>query len=33
MPETKRLYNEILSGEVFDSIDEHTFAQFGIEKA
>jgi DNA-binding SARP family transcriptional activator len=33
MPETKRLYNEILSGDIFLRIDEHAIAHFGIHKA
>jgi DNA-binding SARP family transcriptional activator len=32
MPETKRLHNEILSGEIFDRIRDHSLTQFGFRK-
>lgn len=33
MPETKRLNNDILSGEIFGRIHDYTFTQFGIQQA
>jgi DNA-binding SARP family transcriptional activator len=32
VPETKRLYNDIVSGEIFSRIHEYAQAQFGIQK-
>ena len=32
MPETKRLCNDVISGEIFGRIDEYARAQFGVEK-
>ena len=31
-PETKRLYNEVVSGEIFGRIHEYAHAQLGIQK-
>ena len=33
MPETKRLHDDILSGDIFGSIQDYALAQFGIPKA
>jgi DNA-binding SARP family transcriptional activator len=32
MPETKRLHDDIRSGEIFRHIQEYIFAQLGIQK-
>jgi DNA-binding SARP family transcriptional activator len=33
MPETKRLHNDILSGEIFDRLQDYAFAEFGLPRA